>query len=262
MNAWRTPALTAMVAATVAACATCAGRIPLPKQYAVANLDELVARMRAAAVSETVYTAEVRLTYFGPKGRVKATASLAVKRPASLRYEVQGPHGGVLAAFATNGRELQLADLGSQRFFHGPATAHNIDELLGIARLGFAPEAWVALLFGEISLPEDAELSYDDREGVFVVRWPDHRVTVDPESARVVQASVSRGEEQISLIEVRARDPRGLATELRLRVFSEETDVAIRLRDVVYGADLDDSVFVLDPPRNFTPEYLGPGITE
>jgi len=261
MSAWRTLALAAMVA-TAGACATCAGRIPLPQRYAVANLGELVARMGAAAVNETVYTAEVRLTYFGPKGRVKGTASLAVKRPASLRYEVQGPHGGVLAAFATNGRELQLADLKASRFFHGPATAQNIDDLLGIARLGLGPEAWVALLFGEITLPEDAVLSYDDREGMFVVRWSEHRVTVDPETARVVQASVWQGQEQISLIEVRARDPRGLASELRLRVFAEETDVAIRLRDVAYGAELDDSVFQLDPPRNVTPEYLGPGSSE
>jgi len=258
VSIWRTVGLAAVVT-SAAACATCAGRIPLPQQYAVANLGELVARMRAAAVSETVYTAEVRLTYFGPKGRVKGTASLAVKRPASLRYEVQGPHGGVLAAFATNGRELQLADLKASRFFHGPATAQNIDDLFGIARLGLGPEAWVALLFGEITLPADAELSYDDHEGVFVVRWTDHRVTVDPESARVVRASVWQGEEQISLIEVRARDQRGLATELRLRVFAEETDVAIRLRDVDYGAELDDSIFQLDPPRNVTPEYLAPG---
>ncbi len=244
----------------VGACASCAGRIPLPKSYEVTGLAQLLERMRAASVPESSYTAEVRLTYFGPRGRVKGTASLAVVRPASLRYEVQGPHGGVLAAFATNGRELQLADLKASRFFYGPATAQNIDDLLGIARLGFGPEAWVALLFGEIALPADAELTYDDREGLFRVRWPDHEVMVDPASARVVRASVNRDRAPVSEIRVEERDSVGLATELRVRVFAEQTDVVIRLRDIAYGAELGDEVFHLDPPRNATPEYLGAAV--
>ena len=53
MSSWRMLGLAAIIA-TAAACATCAGRIPLPKQYAVANLGELVARMRTVAVSETL----------------------------------------------------------------------------------------------------------------------------------------------------------------------------------------------------------------
>jgi hypothetical protein len=213
--------------------------------------------MGESVVKESSYTAEVRLTYFGPKGRVKGTASLAAKRPASLRYEAQGPHGGVLAAFATNGHELQFADLKVSRFYYGPATAKNIDDLLGIARLGFGPEQWVSLLFGEIAIPADAGLTYDDRTGLFEVSWPNHRVSVDPASARVVRASVWDGEQPISEIEVRARDDRGLATELRLRVVAEDTNVVINLRDVSYDRDLADALFRLEPPRHAMPEYLG-----
>src|SRR2546428_7303451 len=81
----------------------CVHRIPLAEAYKVSGIDTLRERMAAARVAVRSYTAEVRLTSFGPQGRVRVSGSLAVKRPASFRYEIQGPQGGVVQAFATNG---------------------------------------------------------------------------------------------------------------------------------------------------------------
>jgi outer membrane lipoprotein-sorting protein len=238
----------------------CAGKIPLPRHLAVGSVDELRTRLQGAKTSASSYTAEARLTYFGPRGRVRGTASLAVKRPASLRLELLGPHGGVLEAFATNGRELQLSDLKASRFYYGPATPAHIDALLGIATLQAPAERWVELLFGEIALPGDARLSYDDEIGRFVLTWQVdaavHRVEVDPASSRVVAAEIRREGAVASRVLVEERDERGLPIALRLRVESPPTDVEIRLRDVAYDAELADDVFVLTPPRNVKPEYL------
>src|SRR5690554_3815951 len=107
----------ALLAAPLLALVTsCAGTIPLPRHLQVSGVQELQARMEKARPAVDKYFAEARLTYFGPQGRVKGTASLAVARPTSLRYDIIGPHGGVMEAFATNGEELQLLNPGQERF--------------------------------------------------------------------------------------------------------------------------------------------------
>jgi outer membrane lipoprotein-sorting protein len=245
----------------MALAAGCAGRIPLPAHLAVAGPQELVSRMQQARTAAECYTAEARLTYFGKQGRMRGTASLAVKRPAALRVELMGPHGGVLSAFATNGREAQLSDLKSSRFFYGPATPELLDGMLGIAELGLRAEQWVELLFGEVAVPADASLSYDDRNGRFRLVWSrgelEHRVEVDPESARVTTAELWRGGTLSTRVVVDERDPRGLPAQLRVAVAHPAADVEIRLRDVEFDAAIDEEVFTLVPPRDVAPEYVG-----
>jgi outer membrane lipoprotein-sorting protein len=246
---------------SIASCATCTGHTSLPAHLRATDAEELNRRMKAAAVATDTYTAEVRLTAFGPDGRVRGTASLAVRRPASLRYELMGPHGGVLTALATNGRELQFLDLAASRFFYGPATPANIDTLLDIAPLGWGPGDWVSLLFGEVSIPSSADLAYDSGEGLFVLFWSRDekrlRVHVEPDTSRVVRASVWVGQNLVSEIHIEQRDAYGLPVRLRVHVMNPETDVRIHLRDVERDAKLDDSVFHLDPPSGIAPEYLG-----
>jgi hypothetical protein len=201
------------------------------------------------------------LTYFGAQGRMRGTASLAVKRPAAMRIELQGPHGGVLQAFATNGQEVQLADMTGSRFFYGPATPEHIDGLLGIAALGVGAKQWVELLFGEVAIPEDAALVYDGRRGSFLLTWQrgetGHRVDVDPETSRVTAAELRRNGKPASRVTVQERDDKGLPICLRLRAEDPTADVEVRLRDVAYDVPIEDAVFVLTPPRDVTPEYLG-----
>lgn len=251
------------MAVLVALAAACAGRVPLPEHLRVASAAELRARMEAARSPLGSYSAEARLTYFGKEGRAKGSATLAVQRPASLRYELHGPHGGVIEAFATNGVELQLLDLRNERFVYGPATRANLDRLLSFAPLGLEAESWVALLFGDVLPPAEAELGYDEREGRFVLRWRaadlDHELHVDPASARATRAVVRRGGTSISDVTVEDRDEHGLPTSLRLRAPQAEVDLEVRLRDVTPDPELDASVFVLEPPRNLPAVHLDAG---
>ncbi|MEO1170795.1 MAG: hypothetical protein AAFX94_01925, partial [Myxococcota bacterium] len=115
----------------LAGCASTGAQLPT-----VVDTESLQARMLSAQSQLKSYVGEARLTYFGPDGRVKGTATLAVEKPASLRYEIQGPHGGVIEAFATNGVELQLLDFKTNRFIYGPANPSTIDQLLSFAPLG------------------------------------------------------------------------------------------------------------------------------
>ncbi len=258
MCAHRWPLTRAVLVATLFL--GCAGRIPLPKALQVSGTGELLARMGAAQSPLTSYSAEARLTYFGPDGRVRATASLVVKRPQSLRYELEAPQGGVVSAFATNGVELEFLDLTGSRFLHGPATSANIDALLPLPPLGLAPQGWVLLLFGEVHIPADAGLHYDDRIGRFVVEWSvahkTVRVEVDPHTSRPTHIVVQRHDATISEVEYAKRDERGLPATVRITMREANTDVQIKLRDVEYDPKLADDIFMLTPPAGIVPEYL------
>ncbi|MBI5509519.1 MAG: DUF4292 domain-containing protein [Deltaproteobacteria bacterium] len=240
--------------------AVCAhgARVAVP----VASTAELASNLERARTRVDAYTADVRLTYFGAKGRLRGTASLAVRRPSSLRYEVFGPHGGVVAAFATNGRELQAADFAASRFVYGPATVENLDQLFGIAPMHLDAAGWVSLLFGQITVPEGAALSRDPEGERYVVGWEEggqtRRVEVDAATFRVVKIVISRGAEVLSEAEVGAWDGRGLPEALHLRVPKTGDDVEIKLREVTHDPALDPAVFVLDLPRGLAPEHLDP----
>jgi outer membrane lipoprotein-sorting protein len=238
----------------------CAGRIPLPKAYEVGGAGELVARMAAARSPLSSYSAEVRITYFGHAGRVRTTGSIALARPASLRYEVMGPQGGVVNAFATNGTELQALDLAASRFVYGPATPRNLDRLLPFVPLGLGPPALVRLFFGEVEVPATATLAYDDRVGRFVLAWSEaggeRRVEVEPSSSRVTRAVVRSRGVVVSDVSIEERDGRGLPVALHVTVPGEKSELEAKLRDVEANPALEPSVFVLDAPSGVATEHL------
>ncbi len=214
--------------------------------------------MLAARAPVKSYVAEARLTYFGPDGRVRGTATLALSRPASLRYEIQGPHGGVIEAFATDGVELQLLDFKTNRFIYGPAKPETIDELLSFAPLGMGAEEWVDLLCGDLLPPENAEVFAT--EGLLRARWENDGLTrelyVDPESARTERAVAMRGQVLVSEVRVEGRGERGLPDRLELEVPEAEVDMEIRLRDLTFDPDLDASVFRIEAPESAEKLYL------
>lgn len=260
---WSGGALFVALSAGLVGAASCARRIALAPAYAVRGLDELATRMHAASPRVMSYSAEVRLTYMGERGRIRATSSLVAVRPASLRFDVEGPHGAVVRAFATNGVELSALDIAESRFYYGPATPANIDRLLPFAPLGLLAAEWVELLFGIVELPAGAEFTYDDRLGVFVVRWTRHgntrRVEIDPATARATRAQVWRGDDLVSEVEFGDREAHGLALRLDVRVPAAHAEVELRLRDLELEPEVASGVFALTPPAGVATERLGEG---
>lgn len=244
----------------------CAGRVPLPEGLRVGSAAELVGRMAAARSTLRGYSAELRFTYFGEQGRVRGTAVVVVARPDRLRYDVLGPHGGVLQAFATNGKELALLDLDAGRFLHGPASISNMDALLPAVPLGLPPAGWVQLLFGEVEVPGDAALTYDDTRGCYVLRWHgghaesdiERRLEVDPYTSRLQRAELYRSGEVLTRVEVGGRDAAGVPTEIVLGVPANRLSLEVSVRDIEHDPEVDAGAFVLDPPAGMTPEYLAP----
>lgn len=197
----------------------CAGRIPLPATYRSETAATLRVRMQQARSDVERFVAEARLTYFGEQGRLRGTATVAVVRPMSLRYEVHAPTGALIEAFATDGVGLTWIDAQNQRFVRGQATAEGMDRLLGWAPLRFGPRGWVALLFGEVDVAPSAVLDYDDRAGLFTLTWSESdramTVFVDPASARPRRAEVREDSGRLSTLHFVRRGERGHPKKFR-----------------------------------------------
>jgi outer membrane lipoprotein-sorting protein len=223
-----------------------------------ASLGDLTTKMQAARSSVQAFSADARITYFGKQGRAKGGATLVVSRPASLRYELHGPHGGVLQAFATNGSELQLLDFQENHFIYGPATPTTIDKLMQFAPLHRTAAQWVDMMFGEVAIPPGADVGAEKSQ--WLARWTDSDVTrevlVDPKTAQVSRVRTLRGLSVLSDVSVTDYDVSGVPTALHIVVPSAEVDIEIRLRDLTINPELDPTVFTLDAPAAMTPERI------
>lgn len=231
----------------------CAPNATPPPSVAV-----LADTMQRARSPHKAFSADARITYFGKEGRAKAGATLAVSRPGSMRYELHGPHEGVIQAFATNGVELQLLDFQNNRFVYGPATPDTLDKLMQFAPLHQSAEAWVAMLFGEVVIAQGAELGA--KGPLWDARWSEEGVTrevlVEPASGHVRRLTAYRGTTVLSDVEVEDYDDSGIPTRLHMRVPSAKVDIEVKLRDLTIDPELDPSVFVLDAPAALTPERI------
>ena len=157
---------------------------------------------------------------------------------------------------------MQLSVVSESRFLQGPATLDNIDKLMPMGPLRLDTRGWVTLLFGEVDVPADAALTYDDTIGRFILSWPargtEVRVELDPKTARVQRAITKRPDAEASVVIIEARDDRGLPVALRIKAPEASIDLRIKLRDVEHDpTGLDADAFVLTPPRGVTPEYIG-----
>lgn len=238
----------------------CARRIPLPKHLAVSGVDELRSRMQQARSPADRFVAEAQLHYVGTEVRLRGTATIAAQRPASLRIDLYGPHGGVLQAFACNGHELQFMDVGASRFVYGAATRANFARLMPVAPLPMDSADWTAMLFGDLDLPSESLLAYNDKTGFFEARWEKAGVQwlayINPAAARWSELHVTVAPDLWGRIAVEARDAAGLPSKLRIR--TKTADIRVQLQDMLIDGDAPTAEsFHLDPPDGFVPEYLG-----
>ena len=156
---------------------------------------QLQQQLQAARSAVQCYSAEIRLTYFGPEGRLRGSANLLVQRPDHLRYELLGPHGGPLMAAVTDGNSMQAVDYKENRFVHGTATPAHLDALLQWAPLHLTPAGWVMLLFGEVDVPAAARVSFDAETRAWLAQVAGRRA--DPAGmARCTNARAAAGGHQ------------------------------------------------------------------
>ncbi len=243
-------------------CTSCAGRIPMPKHLESIDVPAVAAAMQEQAEKLQSFTCEMRVTFFGPDGRLKGTVSLAAMRPGQFRYNLMGPHGGVLEAFATNGQTFELSKMSESRFLYGPATPDTLDRLLFFAPLNLDAKGWVELLFGVVSIPDNAAMAYDDKTGYLVLSWEQTnqamRVHVDPKTMQMARLEVSMDGQPVCDVAINDRHSSGLPAKLVLNAPRDDVKATLKTRDIVLNPTLTEKTFLLSPPRGVKPEYWGP----
>jgi hypothetical protein len=237
------------IIAVLAACG-CAWQSAVPP--ASMAISDLLAQSRASAAKVTCFTADMEVTTLGPQGRRHGQVTIAAKRPGSLAYQIAGPHGGLIEAFATDGMEMQLYHGDTGEFLYGPATAANLDQFLGRIPLHFSSQRWVGLFFGEVDIPATAIAHWDADTHRVVVEWPEqawlNRIELDPRTLQVLRGQVLAAGRAISEVRVERRDSKGLPRLLHLEVPEEHLAVVALIKGIAYDPPISSDVFVLSPP--------------
>jgi hypothetical protein len=120
------------------------GRPPPASRFpdAQAALDRM---HRTYACSRGV-SADAKLDYIGPRGRVRGNVLYLTSVPDRVRLDLSSPFGAMISTLTSDGEKFSLMDLREKRFLYGPANACN---LARFTQVSLPPPVLVDLLRGE-----------------------------------------------------------------------------------------------------------------
>ncbi len=105
-----------------------------------------LARMRATLSCSRGVSAEAKLDYIGPSGRLRGNVLYLMSVPDRVRLDLFSPFGAMLSTLTSDGERFALFDPRQKRFFYGPANACN---LARFTQVSLPPAVLVDLLRGE-----------------------------------------------------------------------------------------------------------------
>jgi len=204
------------------------------------------------------YIGSFRIRYFGPEGRRKGTGTIVVETPNRLRYQVVGPHGGLVSSFASSGEEFQVYSALDNMFTHGPASSENIGRLLPFLPPTFSLEDILAILLGGWPKLGEDGLRVDLSAGTYRVikETPVNRLVFDFEPAnlrltkvQVFKGNEPEGNEPVAYLEISSYNSRGIPETIGFREFGKiERHVGLALFELEYPQVVESRLFHLDPP--------------
>jgi len=167
-----------VLALGLAAC----GRPPPVSQFPTG--DAALARLHESQACSRGVSAEAKLDYIGPRGRLRGNVLYLAQVPDRIRLDLFSPFGAVLSTLTSDGERFSLLDPRAKRFFYGPANACN---LARFTQVSLPPAVLVDLLRGDAPVvvhePRAASVKWDgDRYVVRVVstRGAVERIELEP----------------------------------------------------------------------------------
>jgi outer membrane lipoprotein-sorting protein len=206
-----------------------------------------------------------KVTYFGPKGRVRVKAVLVAERPKSFRVETISPFEQPIDVMASDGSKLWL--LSETKLREGPATPENIARLLPLA---MNPEEVVDTLLGGVPTssrfaPTALEWAEDGRHWVLTLDdgVEQNRLFIDPDRHAVEKMTLGASGEKPRL-SVEFEDfaaVGGSASEIPHKIHIElpgrGLDVKIKLDETEVDVALAADLFRITAPPGVKTEPLG-----
>lgn len=171
----------ALLAAGLSALVSC-GRPPPASRFPTA--DAALDRMHESQACSRGVSAEAKLDYIGPRGRLRGNVLYLMSVPDRVRLDLFSPFGATLSTLTSDGERFTLLDPRQRRFFYGPANACN---LARFTQVSLPPAVLVDLLRGEapvlVHQASAATIAWDgDRYVVRIAstRGASERVELEP----------------------------------------------------------------------------------
>jgi hypothetical protein len=133
-----------------------------------------LARMHATLACSRGVSAEAKLDYIGPSGRLRGNVLYLMSVPDRVRLDLFSPFGAMLSTLTSDGERFALLDPRQKRFFYGPANACN---LARFTQVSLPPAVLVDLLRGEAPV-----LVHPSRPAS--ITWDGGRYVIQIESTR------------------------------------------------------------------------------
>jgi hypothetical protein len=201
--------------------------------------DAALARMHESQECSRGVSAEAKLDYIGPRGRLRGNVLYLASVPDRVRLDLYSPFGAVLSTLTSDGQAFSLLDPRQKRFFYGPANACN---LARFTQVTLPPAVLVDLLRGEAPVLVHAQ-------GSASVAWEGDRY--------VVRIASTRGATERVELEPLPEDFARPWSEQRVRVLKvrvEQDGVPL------YSVELLDHERAQTAPARVDPDGLDPPI--
>jgi len=186
----------------VAAALVSCGRPPPASRFPTG--DAALARMHASQECSRGVSAEAKLDYIGPRGRLRGNVLYLASVPDRVRLDLFSPFGAMLSTLTSDGERFALLDPRQKRFFYGPANACN---LARFTQVTLPPAVLVDLLRGEAPvLVHDASAASIAWEGGrYVVRIASTRGASERVELEPLAEDLGRpwGEQRVRVLKVR-----------------------------------------------------------
>jgi outer membrane lipoprotein-sorting protein len=252
--------LSSLVALVAAGCAVAPPKPQLPI-VKVAGLGELYEKTRERnPINETLRgQADVRVSSAAENYRV--TELIFSKRPSFLRLETLGPMGQTLLFLATDLKKVFIYSPIENRYYFGLASKKNLSLLVP---LPFKATDIVELLQGRVDLAryDPVSMSFDELSGIYEMKIAPREsgrgiahIVVDARTFSILAMRLYDSDNNL-IIDGTFDDfgvvgdetlPRSIAYKVPDE--GRFVKIAITYADIEVNSPVDDSRFVIDPPR-------------
>lgn len=253
------------VGLSVSGCATT--RFVAPPEDALSDASLVLERAEAAAAARRAIVADVRASYYGPKGAAKAKMVLLVRRPADVHISLLTPTDDVLAVMAVFGERFVSFRRGSERCFIGESCPENLGRFSPVA---LSPRRLNHFLFADPIrvLKGSPQLAWDSSVGAYRILVDDgigasQYLWISHGTWDVVRNTVFNGE----TIESEARygdytsietqgGPVRVAQRVSLNVPARSIDLRLVFRGLELNIETGDSPYAVSCPEGAEPVAL------
>jgi hypothetical protein len=162
-SSFRVRALLLVAAVSGAACSRAAPASRFPSAEAA------LGRLREVQACSRGVSAEGKIDYYGPEGRVRGNVLYLVSQPENVRLDVFSPFGATLSTLTSDGSRFALYDLSKKSLLVGPASTCNLERF---TRVPLPPHGFVQLLRGEspVLVHDPSGATIDWSGGSYVIR--------------------------------------------------------------------------------------------